>query len=55
MGDPDQVAAAVVRAITTRIPRERYLVGLDAQALSVVTRLTPTIVRDTVTKLGLGL
>ena len=55
MGDPDQVAAVVVRAITTRIPRERYLVGLDAQALSVVQRLTPTIVRDRVTKLGLGL
>ncbi len=55
MGDPDQVAAIVVRAITTRIPRQRYLVGLDAQALSVVQRLTPTIVRDTVTKLSLGL
>ncbi len=55
MGDPDQVAAVVVRAITTRIPRERYLVGLDAQALSVVSRLTPTVVSDTVTKLGLGL
>ncbi|MGI8753124.1 MAG: SDR family oxidoreductase [Acidimicrobiales bacterium] len=55
MGDPDQVAAVVVRAITTRIPRERYLVGLDAQALSVVARLTPTIARDTVTKVGLGL
>lgn len=55
MGDPDQVAAVVVRAITTRIPRERYLVGLDAQALSVVARLTPTILRDTVTRIGLGL
>jgi NAD(P)-dependent dehydrogenase (short-subunit alcohol dehydrogenase family) len=55
MGDPDQVAAVVIRAITTHIPRERYLVGLDAQALSVVQRLTPTIVRDTVTKFGLGL
>lgn len=55
MGDPGRVAATVVRAITTRLPRERYLVGLDAQALSAMTRLTPTIVRDTVTKLGLGL
>lgn len=55
MGDPDQVAVVVVRAITTRIPRERYLVGWDAQALSLVHRLTPTVVRDTVTRLGLGL
>lgn len=55
MGDPGRVAGVVGRALTSRFPSERYLVGVDALALTVTQRLTPTAVRDRVTRLGLGL
>ena len=55
MGDPDQVARVVGRALSSRFPQERYLVGIDAAALTLVQRLTPTVLRDRVTRLGLGL
>lgn len=55
MGDPDQVARVVGRALTSRFPQERYLVGIDAAALTLAQRLTPTVLRDRVTRLGLGL
>lgn len=55
MGDPSGVADVIVRAMTTRVPRERYLVGLDAIATSAAQRLTPTPVWDRVARLGLGL
>jgi len=55
MGDPGQVAKVVGRALSARFPQERYLVGLDAAALTVAQRLTPTALRDRVTRLGLGL
>lgn len=55
MGQPEQVARTVGRALTSRFPRERYLVGVDALALTVANRFTPAAVRDRVTRLGLGL
>ena len=55
MGDSEQVAGVVVRAMTTRLPRERYLVGLDALAATTASRMTPTFVSDQVTRAGLGL
>ena len=55
MGSADAVAATVVRALTSRVPRQRYLVGIDAQALALAQLLTPTSVRDAATRLGLGL
>ncbi|HET9077582.1 MAG TPA: SDR family NAD(P)-dependent oxidoreductase [Acidimicrobiales bacterium] len=55
MGNPERVAAVVGRALTSRFPSERYLVGIDAVALTVTQRLTPTVVRDRITRLGLGL
>ncbi|HET9689668.1 MAG TPA: SDR family oxidoreductase [Acidimicrobiales bacterium] len=55
MADPGGVAEVVVRAMTTRLPRERYLVGIDALATTAATRLTPQPVRDLATRLGLGL
>lgn len=55
MGDPDQVARVVGRALSSRFPQDRYLVGIDAAALTLAQRLTPTILRDRVTRLGLGL
>ncbi len=55
MGDPAGCAKVIADALTTRVPRSRYLVGIDAQALSVVDRLTPTFVRDRVLRAALGL
>jgi NAD(P)-dependent dehydrogenase (short-subunit alcohol dehydrogenase family) len=55
MGEPGQVARVVDRALTARFPLDRYLVGLDATALALAQRLTPSMVRDRVTRAGLGL
>jgi NAD(P)-dependent dehydrogenase (short-subunit alcohol dehydrogenase family) len=55
MGDPSRVARVIGRALEARLPRARYLVGYDAQALALVERVTPTSVKDLVTRLGLGL
>lgn len=55
MGSPEGCAKVIVGALTAAIPRNRYLVGLDAQALLMAQRLTPTFVRDRVVRLGLGL
>lgn len=55
MGRPEQVARVVGRALSTRLPQERYLVGVDAAALTLAQRLTPALVRDRVARLGLGL
>lgn len=55
MGEPARVARVIGRALTTRFPRARYLVGYDAQALALMERLTPTVIKDTVTRLGMGL
>jgi hypothetical protein len=49
------VAKVVGRAISGRNPRARYLVGYDAQFLAAVERLAPTIVKDRVSRLTLGL
>jgi short-subunit dehydrogenase len=54
MGNPDQCAKVIAAAIDARVPRARYLVGLDAQMLNAASRLTPTFVRDRVLRLGIG-
>jgi NAD(P)-dependent dehydrogenase (short-subunit alcohol dehydrogenase family) len=55
MGNPGTVAKVVGSALDARAPRDRYLVGLDAQAIDLTQRLTPRSVVDRVTRLGLGL
>ena len=55
MGNPGTVAKVVGGALDARAPRDRYLVGLDAQAIDLTQRLTPRSVVDRVTRLGLGL
>ena len=55
LGDPKQVAGVVVKALTARSPRHRYLVGIDAQALRMVDTLVPGQLRDRVVRLALGL
>lgn len=55
MGDPATVARVVGRALTSRLPRPRYLVGPDALAMAVVDRVVPTPLKDQVTRFVLGL
>ncbi len=55
MGSPAQCAGSIADVIGSRSPRSRYLVGLDAQALNLTSRLTPTMVQDRVVRLVLGI
>jgi NAD(P)-dependent dehydrogenase (short-subunit alcohol dehydrogenase family) len=55
MGDPARVASVIGRVLDSPLPRARYLVGYDAYALAVTQRLTPTSVKDLVTRLSMGL
>jgi len=55
MGDPQACARVIGAALTARAPRSRYLVGLDAQAILLAQRFTPTFVKDRVMRMGLGL
>ena len=55
MGNPDRVAKVVASVMSSRSPRPRYLVGQDAQLLALADQVTPTRVKDLVTRLSLGL
>jgi NAD(P)-dependent dehydrogenase (short-subunit alcohol dehydrogenase family) len=55
MGEPAQCAKVIGGALSTRWPRPRYLVGYDAQALALAERVTPTVLKDAVTRISLGL
>ena len=55
MGSPAQCAKVIAGAIEARLPRDRYLVGLDAQAMRLGDRLTPNLLQDRVLRLVLGL
>lgn len=55
MGHPRQCARVIAGALTTRFPRARYLVGYDAQALALMEQVTPTSIKDRVTRLMMGL
>jgi NAD(P)-dependent dehydrogenase (short-subunit alcohol dehydrogenase family) len=55
MGQPEACARVIASAIEARNPRRRYLVGLDAQAMLLGQRLTPTFLKDRVIRFGLGI
>jgi NAD(P)-dependent dehydrogenase (short-subunit alcohol dehydrogenase family) len=55
MGDPVRCAKVIASALTTRLPRTRYLVGYDAQALALWSSLTPTQVKDRIVRLVMSL
>lgn len=55
MGDPHQVAALIGRVLDARWTRARYLIGADAHAAAVMQQLTPTALKDRITRLGFGL
>jgi hypothetical protein len=55
MGEPQRCARIIATAVSTRHPRPRYLVGMDARALVAMDRFTPTALKDRVTRIALGL
>ena len=55
MGRPEACAKVVANTLTARMPRSRYLVGLDAQAMALGQTLTPTAIKDRLIRLGLGI
>jgi NAD(P)-dependent dehydrogenase (short-subunit alcohol dehydrogenase family) len=55
MGSPPGCAKVIGGALTSPMPRSRYLVGIDAQAILLAQRLTPTLVKDRVVRFALGL
>jgi NAD(P)-dependent dehydrogenase (short-subunit alcohol dehydrogenase family) len=55
MGDPGQCAKVIAGALTSRSPRARYLVGLDAQMLNLAETLTPTPIKDRIVRTFLGI
>jgi len=55
MGQPEACARVIADAIETRSPRSRYVVGLDAQAMLLAQRFTPTFLKDRAIRFGLGI
>ncbi len=55
MGSPEQCAKVIAGALESRMPRDRYLVGIDAQAIRLTDRLTPNAIQDRIMRLALGL
>ena len=55
LASPSRVASVIGRALTARSPRPRYLVGYDAQLANVIDRAVPTVVKDRLMRLTLGL
>lgn len=55
MGDPIEVARVISSAMTAKTPKPRYLVGYDARAIDIYSKVLPTEVRDRLARLTLGL
>jgi NAD(P)-dependent dehydrogenase (short-subunit alcohol dehydrogenase family) len=54
MGDPGRVARIIAGALSG-FTRPRYLVGYDAAAIALWSRLTPTEIKDRLSRIVLGL
>lgn len=55
MGDPIDVARVIASVMTSKSPKARYLVGYDARAIDIYSKLLPTEVRDRLARMTLGL
>ena len=55
MGDPATCGRVIARALAAARPRARYLVGADAVLLAAADQVTPTTVKDRLTRFVLGL
>lgn len=54
-GDPARCGRVIADAVSSRFPRDRYLVGVDAQIIDLTNRLTPTLLRDRLLRAVLGI
>ncbi len=55
MGDPIDVARVIASVMTAKSQKPRYLIGYDARAIDIYSKLLPTEVRDRLARLTLGL
>ena len=55
MGEPEQTAKVIAKALTVKVPHARYLVGRDAQMIAASQPFLPAAVRDRVTRFLVGL
>jgi NAD(P)-dependent dehydrogenase (short-subunit alcohol dehydrogenase family) len=55
MGEPEDVAKVIAKALTVKSPHARYLVGRDAQMIAAAQPFLPAVLRDRVTRLMVGL
>ena len=55
MGDPIEVARLIASVMTAKSPKARYLIGYDARAIDIYSKLLPTEVRDRLARITLGL
>ena len=55
MGDPVSAARVIAGAVTSRRPRNRYLIGYDAQLARLYGSVVPESVRDRLARVTLGL
>ena len=55
MGDPFEVGRLIASVLAVKNPKPRYLVGYDARAIEIYSKLLPTEVRDRLARLTLGL
>jgi NAD(P)-dependent dehydrogenase (short-subunit alcohol dehydrogenase family) len=55
MGDPIDVGRLIASVMAAKQPKARYLVGYDARAIDIYSRLLPTEVRDRLARITLGL
>jgi NAD(P)-dependent dehydrogenase (short-subunit alcohol dehydrogenase family) len=55
MGQPSSCAKVIARALSTPVPRPRYLVGTDAKLAAAADQLTPSMVKDRVLRIAQGL
>lgn len=54
-GDPQSCARVIAGALESRLPRARYLVGADARFAATVMPFTPSVVKDRLGRIVLGL
>jgi NAD(P)-dependent dehydrogenase (short-subunit alcohol dehydrogenase family) len=55
MGDPIEVGRLIASVMTAKSPKTRYLIGYDARAIDIYSKLLPTEVRDRLARITLGL
>jgi NAD(P)-dependent dehydrogenase (short-subunit alcohol dehydrogenase family) len=55
MGDPIEVARLIASVMTAKKPKARYLIGYDARAIDIYSKLLPTEIRDRLARITLGL